>query len=129
MSKCLYDFDWVYLYVADGHYEHNALKAYFKINWKPVFSRLARELGFMSHKRPLLKHVRITISPGNFLWCIILPVYCYTGDMYLTKMGTKNKNKEIILRMCPDNNLRQKIDIQIHLSYMTCQKYGNMVKI
>ena len=37
----LFEFDWVYIVIGLGHYEHNLLKAFFKLNWSPLLEMLA----------------------------------------------------------------------------------------
>ena len=46
----VYEFDWLYLHIGAGHYEHNLLKSFIHHNWVPVFEHVCDLLKFKSTK-------------------------------------------------------------------------------
>lgn len=44
----IYEFDWLYLRIGCGHYEHNLIKAFIKLNWTPAIECLCENFGFTS---------------------------------------------------------------------------------
>ena len=53
VSFC-FEFDWVLLKVAGGHFEMNAIKSFFELNWEPFLSELSNLMGFKSEAAQLV---------------------------------------------------------------------------
>ena len=66
------EFDWVHLYVADGHYEHTAFKAFFGLARDPFLKDLVKTLGFNSENQ--LSYI-YACKDHHLSWEIFLVVY------------------------------------------------------
>ena len=66
------EFDWVQLGVADGHFEHTALKAFFSLTWQPFLKVLVKELGFTTENQ--LNYIQYC-RDHHLSWEIFLVVF------------------------------------------------------
>ena len=66
------EFDWVHLYVADGHYEHTAFNAFFGLAWDPFLKDLVKTLGFTYENQ--LSYIN-ACKDHHLSWEIFLVVY------------------------------------------------------
>ena len=63
------EFDWVVLKPGGGHFKMNAIKSFVKLNWIPLFSKLADILGFQGDKA---KYIARACRDHHKAWQMIL---------------------------------------------------------
>ena len=73
MISYYFEFNWVLLKVASGHFEMNAVKSFFESDWEPFLSQLTYTMGFKSDAVQLIaKNARIISRLGKWCYYFIL---------------------------------------------------------
>lgn len=67
--SCSREFDWVYMRIGGGHYEMNALKAFFELNWIPYLEKMCELMGFNSENA---KYFAKTCKDHHLAWQLLL---------------------------------------------------------
>ncbi|CAG2237608.1 unnamed protein product [Mytilus edulis] len=73
--SCSREFDWVYMRIGAGHYEMNALKAFFELNWIPYLEKMCELMGFNSENA---KHFAKTCKDHHLAWQLLLTFHTAT---------------------------------------------------
>ncbi|XP_063404446.1 uncharacterized protein LOC134687918 [Mytilus trossulus] len=63
------EFDWLYLRIGGGHFEMNAVKAFFELNWIPYLEKMCELMGFNS---PNAKNFAKTCKDHHVAWQLLL---------------------------------------------------------
>ncbi|CAG2237719.1 unnamed protein product [Mytilus edulis] len=66
---CSREFDWLYMRIGGGHFEMNAMKAFFELNWTPFLEKLCELMGFKTENA---KHFAKTCKDHHVAWQLLL---------------------------------------------------------